>query len=247
MRSPRCSYSSSSRTNHYSGQPASRDRRKATGSRFAPRRRRRRSRTVLQTARGIPQVAIADDVVAVEHAPSLITAQRHGHALRHAGANHVSDGCAPQVMRDAAWTPRLDPGAAPGMVEAAGRDRVSSEKRDISGLRRSVVKKHMLDDHVLLTLDSVGRLPLIRQQLLQLRSQVENTTFHVLRRSRIQSNLAGLQIDLPPLQWQDLAVDPPAGNVREGYDRTPRFREIRQDGPTAQSIGPVRWASSPSP
>jgi hypothetical protein len=70
------------------------------------------------------------------------------------------------------------------------------------------VEEHVLDDHAFLSLDPVGGLAPVGEQPLQLRGQVEDATFHVLRRSRIQSNLTGLQIDLTPLQRQNFTVDP---------------------------------------
>jgi hypothetical protein len=62
------------------------------------------------------------------------------------------------------------------------------------------MEEHVLDNHALLSLDSVRRLALISEELLQFRRQVEDAPFHVLRGSRIQPNLAGLQINLSPLQ-----------------------------------------------
>jgi hypothetical protein len=53
-----------------------------------------------------------------------VAAQFHRHAFGDAGAHHVPDGRSAKVVRDAAGTAGGDPGAAPRMVEAAGRDRM---------------------------------------------------------------------------------------------------------------------------
>ena len=58
----------------------------------------------VQPPRSVPQVAIADDVLPVEHAAPLAAAQFHGHSLRHAGSDHVSDGRASKVVTCATVT-----------------------------------------------------------------------------------------------------------------------------------------------
>ena len=81
--------------------------------------------SVPKTTRSVPQISVADDIIAIEDAARLVSAQFHRDALRNAGADHVPDGRAPEVVRDAAWAAGGDPGAAPGVVEAAGRDRMN--------------------------------------------------------------------------------------------------------------------------
>ena len=60
----------------------------------------------------------------------------------------------------------------------------------------------------------------VLEELLQLRRQVEDAPLAVLRRAGVEPDLADLEVDLPPLQRQHLAVDPPPGDVRERHDRS---------------------------
>ena len=71
-------------------------------------------------------MSIADDIIAIEDAARLVTAQFHRDAFGNAGADHVPDGGATEVVRNASWTAGGDAGAAPGVVEAARRDRMTS-------------------------------------------------------------------------------------------------------------------------
>jgi hypothetical protein len=41
--------------------------------------------SVPKTTSSVSQISVADDIIAIEHAPSLVAAQFHGHALRNAG------------------------------------------------------------------------------------------------------------------------------------------------------------------
>ena len=80
--------------------------------------------SVPKPTRGVPQVSVAHDIIAIEDAARLVAAQFHRHAFRDAGADHVPDGRSAEVVRDAARAAGGDPGAAPRVVEAAGRDRM---------------------------------------------------------------------------------------------------------------------------
>ena len=75
--------------------------------------------SVPKTTRSVPQISVAHDIIAIKNAAGLVAAQFHGHALWNASANHVPDGRAPEVVRDAAGTAGDDPGSAPRVVEAA--------------------------------------------------------------------------------------------------------------------------------
>jgi len=81
------------------------------------------------------------------------------------------------------------------------------------------VEEDVLDDHALPTLNPISRLALGLEQVLQFGRQIEDATFEVLRRAGIQSHLTRFQVDLAPLQRQDLAVDAPPGDVRKRHDR----------------------------
>ena len=92
--------------------------------------------SVPKPTRSVPQIPIADDIIAIENAASLVAAQFHRHAFGDAGADHVPDGGSAKVVRDAAWAAGGDPSAAPRVVEAAGGDSTST--------RRSVFRRRFV-------------------------------------------------------------------------------------------------------
>jgi hypothetical protein len=75
-------------------------------------------------------------------------------------------------------------------------------------------------------------------QWLQQRAQIvgdrKRSACPVLRRLRVKSDLARLEVDLSPLKRQDLARDPPTGDVRERDDWLERRRQVSED--TLQSV-----------
>jgi len=171
--------------------------------------------SVPKPTRSLPQVSIADDIIAIEHAARLVAAQFHRHAFGNAGADHVPDGGAAEVVRNTTRATGGEPGAAPIVVEAGGRDRMPGPEPDVAVLGGHVVEEDVLDDNALPTLNPISSFALRLQQILQLRCQVEYATFEILRRPWVQTDLTGLHVDLPPLQRQDLAVDAPTRNERE--------------------------------
>ncbi len=53
--------------------------------------------SVPKPTRSVPQISIADDIIAIEDAARLVPAQFHRDALRNAGADHVANGRSPEV------------------------------------------------------------------------------------------------------------------------------------------------------
>ena len=109
-------------------------------------------------------------------------------------------------MRDAARTARIaargDPGATIELNWAAG------------------TVEHPRHNNARLALKDGSCCPLLLEQIPQLwqGGEGERTSIAVLRRAGIESNDAGAQINLMPLQRQDLAVDAPTGEVAERND-----------------------------
>jgi hypothetical protein len=83
--------------------------------------------SVPKPSRSVPQISIADDIIAIEDATSLVAAQSHGHAFRNAGPDHVADGSSPEVVRNAAGTPGGRPGTPPRLVEATLGDALAGK------------------------------------------------------------------------------------------------------------------------
>ena len=80
--------------------------------------------SVPKPTRSLPQISIADDIITIEHAASLVAAQVHRHTFGNARADHVQNRGSTEVVRDAARAAGGDPGAALHVVEAAGGDRM---------------------------------------------------------------------------------------------------------------------------
>jgi hypothetical protein len=57
----------------------------------------------------------------------------------------------------------------------------------------------------------------------------EGAALVVLRRVRVQTDDAGFEVDVAPLQRQNLARDAPSGDIRELYGRTNRRRQVADD------------------
>src|SRR5688572_16714020 len=83
--------------------------------------------SVPKPMRSLPQVSVAEDIIAIEHAARLVAAQFHRHAFGDACADHVPYGDSPEVVRDAARTAGGDPGETSSVVEASERDRMARQ------------------------------------------------------------------------------------------------------------------------
>jgi hypothetical protein len=66
---------------------------------------------------------------------------------------------------------------------------------------------------------------LLIKQFAQIARHRERASLSILRLPWIEPDFAAPEIDLSPLEWQDLAVDPPPRDVREGRDRAHRLRQ----------------------
>ena len=112
--------------------------------------------SVPKPTRSVPQVSIADDIIAIEDTASLVATEFHGHTLRNADADHVADGRSPEVVRNATGTPGGRPCPPPGLVEATLGNALAAEVPEPARPGDRAMKEHMLHDHVLLPLDLVG-------------------------------------------------------------------------------------------
>src|SRR5262249_49330704 len=69
--------------------------------------------------RGRREVRLTHDVVAIEDGAGAVPGDGHGHALGHAGADHVADGRAPHVVEELSRQPRTLAGRPPRLAEVA--------------------------------------------------------------------------------------------------------------------------------
>jgi hypothetical protein len=83
-------------------------------------------------------------------------------------------------------------------------------------------------DDLELPLKILGDRSLLFKHFTQLVRHRERAPLPILRFSRIEPDFPGAEIDLSPLERQNLAVDPPAGDVREDCSRSNGLRKMRQ-------------------
>jgi hypothetical protein len=112
--------------------------------------------SVPKPTRSVPQVSIAHDIIAVEHAASLVASEFHGDPLRNASPDHVADGRSPEVVWNAAWTSRGCPRPPPSLIEATPGDAVAGEVPERAGLGDWAMKEHVLHNHLLLPLNLIS-------------------------------------------------------------------------------------------
>jgi hypothetical protein len=140
----------------------------------------------------------------------------HRDALRDAGADEIADGRSSEVVQDATGASGL------------GTRRPERDPEALDGPARAV--EHVRADDLELPLEIFGGRSLPFKHFTQLARHREGPSLAVLRLSRIEPHFVAAKVDLPPLQRQDLAVDPPTGDVREGGRRSNGLRQVRQHG-----------------
>ena len=138
----------------------------------------------------------------------------HRNALRDAGADEIADGGSTEVVQNPTGASRL----------LARGPECNPEALD--GLARAV--EHARADDLELPLEILGDRSLLFKQFAQLTRHRERAPLPVLRLSRIEPDFPGTEIHLAPLERQYLAIDPPAGGVRESRRRSNGFGKMRQ-------------------
>ena len=129
----------------------------------------------------------------------------HRDALRDSSADEVAHGRPAKVVQDSART------------SSFGAGRPECNPKAFDRLARSV--EHARTDDTEPSLFILGDHPLPTKKFAQFHRHRERTPFAVLRLARIESDFPSGEIDLSPLERQNLAVDPPASDVRKGRRR----------------------------
>jgi hypothetical protein len=140
----------------------------------------------IQPLSGIHEVAVADDVVAVEDASGFVTRHLHCDPLGNPGPHQISNRCPPQIVRDASGQPRLAARRQPGPFETL---ETSSPKRE-----------HSRGNRFSLSSDRVGFGLLASEQTAELVGHRKDAPLAVLRGSRIQPHRSGLEVHVTPLE-----------------------------------------------
>ncbi len=86
-----------------------------------------------------------------------------------------------------------------------------------------------LAQHALFPLDLVSNGFLLLDELSQRRRHREHASLAVLGGPRVQSNDAGGEINLTPLQGQDFARNSPASDIAEAHDSRHGCRKVPDD------------------
>lgn len=143
----------------------------------------------------------------------------------------MADSGSAEVVQNSTGTSRFHTGRSEGDPEA------------LDGSARTV--EHTRADHLQLPLEILGDRLLLFKQFAQRARNRECAALSVLGLAWIEPDFAGAEVDLPPLDGQNLAVNPPAGKVGERRRRTDRFREMGQAArSSSRSKKPTRKLSS---
>jgi hypothetical protein len=153
---------------------------------------------------------------------------RHLHCdpFRDTGADEIADGGSAEVVQD--------PTGASGVLHA---DRNATLKLSMG---RPAPWNTRGQTTLSLPLEILGHRSLLFRQFTQFVSHRKGPALAVLRFPWIEPHFAGAEIDLAPLERQDLAVDPPAGDVGERRRRPNGFRELRQRRQELITLGEPR-------
>ena len=139
----------------------------------------------------------------------------HRDALRDAGSDEIADGGSAEVVQEATRASSFHAGGSERDPEA------------LDGLARTV--EHTRAHDLELSLKILGDRSLLFKHLAQLTRHRERSSLAVLGLSRIEPDFPGAEIDLTPLEWQNLAVNPPACEVRKRRWRSYGFRQMCED------------------
>src|SRR5271157_2318126 len=137
---------------------------------------------------GVVEVALGNDVVAVEHRARLVPRDRHSDALGNACSYHVPYGRAPKIMEQFPDYTGALAGRLPSYLEVANP--LSAPGKHVFAFRKVQV---------------VGGLSHF-QSLEYLASERNRPRLIVLRGSWVEIRYASIQIDLAPREAQDLTL-----------------------------------------
>jgi len=151
------------------------------------------------------QVFLVHDVVPAKDAVGFVAADSHGDVLRYAGAHHVTDRGAPEIVKESAFVARLLARMKcilPGDPE--GTQRLAAAMEDEGAFRTS-------------------KSGAVANQFEQLARQLEHAALLVLAAGAAQTDSPDLRIDIAPLERRNFALSPTrqereAGSVEQSGD-----------------------------
>jgi len=100
--------------------------------------------SVPKSTSSVPQISVADDIIAIKNAAGLVAAQFHGHTLRNARSDHVADGGPPEVVRDTAGASGGRPGPPPRVIEAVLGDALARPVPESASLSDVAMEEDVL-------------------------------------------------------------------------------------------------------
>src|SRR5712691_12147415 len=137
--------------------------------------------------------------------------QRHGDAFRYARSHKISDSGSSEIVWDPSRTPRRHPRLAPLLVVARLGD-------PLAGFLAEDVAEHTPRDDAALACEIVREVELIVEDPSQFPRERKRAGLPVLRRARVEPDLASLHVDVSPFEREDLARRAPARDERKGGD-----------------------------
>ncbi len=123
----------------------------------------------------------------------------HGHSLRNPCSNHVSHCCLPKVVGDVTSDSRRTASPMPLLVIV---------RNWLAGIVED--KPNYLSS---LALRQLSSCPAKAQYLFNLAGHIDNSAIFILCGSRLQSDGAGLKVNIPPCQLQHFVPNSPAAEI----------------------------------
>src|SRR5262249_600691 len=159
----------------------------------------------VELLRGLGQVALAHDVVSVEHLAGLPAHHLHRDPFGNARSHEVPYRRSSEVLEDAAWAAGELAGGRPRLVEAPDWFAVPP-REDVRDYAAELLLPFASD-----------RTPVFEQHT-ELGCEREHAPLPRLRSAWVEAHLARLEVDLRPMELRHLRPPPPAGDVKEGHE-----------------------------
>ena len=175
-------------------------------------------------------------MVPVKNCARAMACHLHGDALRDATVDHVTHCGSPKVVRE-------HPGAAGALARRRPRaPDVPPWPSDLIAVERG---EERWNDTAETALERPHALDLRAQQRLELRGQIDNAAFVVLRGAGVQPERTGLEVELSALEGKDRARRPPSEGVGERDRRLEVLQELTANGKKLLTLEEALPAASP--
>ena len=156
----------------------------------------------VKLSRGLSEVRIARDVVAINDGACLVSADLHGHRLPYPRANQISHDAEPEIVPKRPHQARFLAGGQPGLSEVSTSRPL---KPSLAGIREQIG-----DDLIECARQGSDTLDLVAHQRDQLRCEIHGAPLAILCGPWFGPLRSRGQIDLTHLHLQNLGLHPSA-------------------------------------